>query len=242
MRKPSQSPAPAPLPLDDAWPRGTALDAVYQRLAGLDGRRLGYTGGGDLVLVSTPYGDLYLPPRVAQHRFMVSALRFSQDLWKQQYEVAVVLGPCHVAIAKGIRTRVELPVALKREPDPVQSALVVHNHPRRRDYPGDLGPSGNDLALLLRRGAAGLVLVSPGALWVVGFPDEGEEPLPWAISPEQRGEFLDLVTMAGSRCIASQRFGVLKHLAALALGILGMHWVRIPQGRLLRRQRKEAAC
>lgn len=235
------TPAPAPFPLGTLSPRRPALDAIYQRLADLDGRRLGYTGGGDLVLVSTPYGDLYLPERVAQHRFMVSAFRFSQDLWTQRHEVAVVLGPSRLAVNKGIRTRVELPVAPKGEPDPVQQALVVHNHPRRRDYPGDLGPSGNDLALLLRRGAAGLLLVSPGALWVVGFPAEGEEPLPWAVSPERREEVLEAVVTAGHRCVASQRFGVLKHLAAIALGFLGAHWVRLPQGRLWSLRRKEAA-
>lgn len=208
------------------------LDAIYRRLAEVEETRLGHIAVGDLQPVPTVYGDLLLPDRVAQHRFRETALRFSQDLWQQRLEVAVVLGPQYFAISKGIRTRVELPAAPKGEPDPVTEALVVHNHPRRQDYAGDLGPSGNDLALLLRRGAAGLVLVSPGALWIVGFPRHGEEPLPWAVPPEAREILLERVMTAGSRCLASRRYRVLKHLAALTLSLLGTHWVRYPRGKL----------
>jgi hypothetical protein len=216
-------------------PKELSPAGLYQALAEVAGKRLGHRLVGTLWLMHTEFEYLPIPRRVAQHPFVDTALRWAPELWRERHEVAVVLGPQQLRIAKGIRTRVRLPATPEEGPDPVAGALVVHNHPRRRDYAGDLGPSVGDLDTLLFRRAAGLVLVSPGALWVVGFPEEGQELPERAVAPEERERLLAIAGLVGNRCLHSRRYDLLKHLAAMLLTLLGADWARFPARRLQRR-------
>lgn len=118
--------------------------------------------------------------------------------------------------------------------DPVQEALIVHNHPATPECAGDLGPSPQDLLVLSRRAAAGCILRTPGALWFIGFPYPAESLLsPEGVTPEEREQFLRLAAAEGKQLIASGDWRLLKHLAAACLRLLGASWVRIPKNRLL---------
>lgn len=218
MREPSLFSLPLP-----THPAQGTLEGILQMAASV--RPLGYHASGDVVVHSS---SLPCPRGVLEHPCYHEALRTLEALWreKSKREAAIALTERHLAVVTGGRECVDIEPIRHALP----GALVVHNHPPRNHYRGDLGPSPQDLQVLRLHRASGLLLVSPGAIWIASL-SEGSEDL----------EILEYAVVAGKRLAECQRWNSLRNLSAVVLTLMGCSWVRIPEQRFCALVRKEAA-
>lgn len=217
-----REPSPFLLPLP-TYPSPGTLEGILQMVASV--RALGYCASGAIVV-----DDIPCPRGVLEHPCYREALHALEMLWREKpkRETAIAIAEKRFAAISGGRERVDIA--------PIQQALpgslVVHNHPPRCHYRGDLGPSPQDLQVLRLHRAAGLLLSSPGAVWIVAFDgNDGPEDL----------EVLEYAIVAGGRLAESQRWNSLRKLAAVVLTLIGCSWVRIPEQHFVSLVRKEVA-
>ena len=220
MREPSLFSLPLP-----THPAQGTLEGILQMAASV--RTLGYHASGDVVVHSS---SLPCPRGVLEHPCYRKALHALEMLWREKpkRETAIAIAEKRFAAISGGRERVDI--------EPIRHALpgslVVHNHPPRHRYRGDLGPSPQDLQVLRLHRAAGLLLSSPGAVWIIAFDgNDGPEDL----------EVLEYAIVAGGRLAESQRWNSLRKLAAVVLTLIGCSWVRIPGQHFVSLARKEVA-